>query len=306
MITDRSRGRRHPREAAAPEPVNRRWNLRGRAGNRRSQRHERGVRVLCPALHAHVACLRCMCRWADRLTCSLIVMSERRAGQRTKGQTRCRSHREEPLPHGLAPFRQRHSQYRDDQLYCPSVPSSTRASLGFRGQRQPDPCPRGRRNEVIRRKRELAGLEPATSWLRLRRHVGGDDATGQVIGNRCPEGGESDRRVAGDALRTERRHPRRVPGHRRGRARPRPSKRRRTGYGDTAGSRHRRTVTSLSHGRADLGAAASHGRSGETPSTAATALREERVSPRPAASRPLRTTSNTLSSPVARALLRLA
>ena len=83
-------------------------NLRGRAGNRRSQGHQRGVRVLCPALHAHVACLRCMRRWPDSLTCCLVGMSERRAGQRTNGQTRCRSHREEPLPHGLAPFRQRH------------------------------------------------------------------------------------------------------------------------------------------------------------------------------------------------------
>ena len=54
-------------------------NLRGRAGNCRGERHERGVRVLCPALHAHVACLRCMRRWADRLTRSQVGMSERRA-----------------------------------------------------------------------------------------------------------------------------------------------------------------------------------------------------------------------------------
>jgi hypothetical protein len=99
-----SRGRRHPREAAAPEPVIGRWNLRGRAGNCRGERHEGRVRVLCPALHAHVACLRCIRRWADRLTCSRVGMSERRAGQRTNGQTRCRSHREESLPHRLAPF----------------------------------------------------------------------------------------------------------------------------------------------------------------------------------------------------------
>jgi hypothetical protein len=78
-------------------------NLRGRAGNCRGERHERGVRVLCPALHAHVACLRCIRRWADRLTCSRVGMSERRAGQRTSGQTRCRSHREDSLPHRLAP-----------------------------------------------------------------------------------------------------------------------------------------------------------------------------------------------------------
>jgi hypothetical protein len=45
-----------------------------------------------------------MCRWADRLTCSRIEVSERRAGQRTSGQTRCRSHSEDSLPHRLAPF----------------------------------------------------------------------------------------------------------------------------------------------------------------------------------------------------------
>jgi hypothetical protein len=44
-----------------------------------------------------------MRRWADRLTCSLVGMSERRAGQRTSRQTRCRSHREDSLPHRLAP-----------------------------------------------------------------------------------------------------------------------------------------------------------------------------------------------------------
>jgi hypothetical protein len=78
-------------------------NLRGRAGNRRSQRHERGVRVLRPALHAHVACLRRMRRRANRLTRSQVGMSERRAGQRPKGQARCRNHREDSLPHRLAP-----------------------------------------------------------------------------------------------------------------------------------------------------------------------------------------------------------
>jgi hypothetical protein len=88
---------------AAPEPANGRWNLRGRAGNYRKERQERGVRVLCPALHAHVACLRCMRRWADRLTCSRVDMSERRAGQHTSGQNRCRSHGEEPLPHRSSP-----------------------------------------------------------------------------------------------------------------------------------------------------------------------------------------------------------
>jgi hypothetical protein len=104
LSPDRSRGRRQPREAAAPEPVNERCELRGRAGNRRSQRHERGVRVLCPALHAHVACLRCMRRWADSLICSRIEVSERRAGQRTSGQTRCRSHRKDSLPHRCFSF----------------------------------------------------------------------------------------------------------------------------------------------------------------------------------------------------------
>jgi hypothetical protein len=98
---DRRRGRRHRRQAAAPEPVNRRWNLRGRAVQ--TERHERRVRVLCPALHAHVACLRRMRRWADSLTCGRVEVSERRAGRRTNGQARCRSHHEDPLPH-LAPF----------------------------------------------------------------------------------------------------------------------------------------------------------------------------------------------------------
>jgi hypothetical protein len=100
---DRGRGRRHRREAAAPDPVNGRRNLRSRAGNCRRERHERRVRVLCPALHAHVACLRCMRRWADSLTSSQVGVSERRAGQRTKGQARCRSHREDSLPHRRAP-----------------------------------------------------------------------------------------------------------------------------------------------------------------------------------------------------------
>jgi hypothetical protein len=102
---DRDRGRRHRREAAAPDPANRRWNLPGRrALNSGSERRlERGVRVLCPALHAHVAGLRCMRRWANRLTGSLVEMSERRAGRHTKGQARCRSHREDSLPHRLAP-----------------------------------------------------------------------------------------------------------------------------------------------------------------------------------------------------------
>ena len=100
---DRGRGRRHRREAAAPDPVNGRRNLLSRAGNRRSQRHERGVRILRPALHAHVTCLRCSRRRANRLTCSQVGMSERRAGQRPKGQARSRSHREDSLPHHLPP-----------------------------------------------------------------------------------------------------------------------------------------------------------------------------------------------------------
>ena len=107
-------------------PVNGCWNLRGRTGNRRSQRHERSVRVLCPALHAHVACLRCMCRWADRLTCSLVDMSERRAGQHTSGQTRCRSHGEEPLPHRSSPSRRTTLHSFLYRIGC--VPTSQRAS----------------------------------------------------------------------------------------------------------------------------------------------------------------------------------
>ena len=47
---------------------------------------------------------RRMRRGADSLTCSLVLMSERRAGQRTEGQTRCRSHHKDSLPHRLAPF----------------------------------------------------------------------------------------------------------------------------------------------------------------------------------------------------------
>jgi hypothetical protein len=89
---------------AAPEPVNGRWNLRGRTVQ--TERLERGV-VPCTALHAHVAePRRCrMRRYADRLTCSFVDMSERRAGQHTNGQNRCRSHGEEPLPHRSSPSR---------------------------------------------------------------------------------------------------------------------------------------------------------------------------------------------------------
>jgi hypothetical protein len=90
-------------KAAAPEPVNGRWNLRGRTGE--AERHERGGRVHCTALHARVPQpRRCrMRRWARSLTCSFVEMSERRAGEGTKGQARCRSQREDPLPHRLAP-----------------------------------------------------------------------------------------------------------------------------------------------------------------------------------------------------------
>ncbi len=101
---DRRRGRHHRRETATPEPVNGRWNLQGRAG--KTERVERGLRIQYrTALHAHVAepRRRYVRRHADRLTCSRVVVGERRAGERTKGQTRCRSHREDSLPHRLAP-----------------------------------------------------------------------------------------------------------------------------------------------------------------------------------------------------------
>jgi hypothetical protein len=112
-VLDRGRGRRHPREAAAPEPVTEGRALGGRAGNQWGERRlERGVRVLCPALHALVACLRCMSRWADRLSRSRIDVSERRAGRHTNGQHRCRSHGEEPLPHRpLPPIEQRYIRF---------------------------------------------------------------------------------------------------------------------------------------------------------------------------------------------------
>jgi hypothetical protein len=104
-------------------------NLRGRAGNRRSQRRQRRVRVLCPAFHAHVACLRCMRRRANRLICSQVGMSERRAGQRTKGHARCRGHREDSLPHRLAPFRKGHLH---SSLYPIGRRKTPRSSV-FRG-----------------------------------------------------------------------------------------------------------------------------------------------------------------------------
>jgi hypothetical protein len=90
-------------EAAAPEPVSGRSNSLGWAG--KTKRLERGVRVPCTALHASVAMPRHVCvrRWADRLSCSLVEMSERRAGRHTGGQTHCRSYREESLPHRRAP-----------------------------------------------------------------------------------------------------------------------------------------------------------------------------------------------------------
>jgi hypothetical protein len=115
---DRSRGRRHPRQAAAPEPVNGRWNLRGRTVQ--TERLERGV-VPGTALHAHVAePRRCrMSRYADRLTRSLVDMGERRVGRHTNGQTRCRSYGEEPHPHRSSPSR------RTDVCFC-SIPHRVR------------------------------------------------------------------------------------------------------------------------------------------------------------------------------------
>ena len=117
-------------------------NLRGRAGNRRSQRHERGVRVLCPALHAHVACLRCMRRWANSLTCSQVGMSERRAGQRTKGQARCRSHREDSLPHRLAP------SVKDPCIRLCTPSGAFRQPSALRTARRPVGCRHGWRTLV--------------------------------------------------------------------------------------------------------------------------------------------------------------
>jgi hypothetical protein len=98
-----TRGRRHRREAGSPGFVTSWSRLRGRAGNR-GDRRERRIRVLRPALHTHVACARGLRRrWANGLICSLVEMRHPRAGQRTKGQARCRGYREDSLPHPAAP-----------------------------------------------------------------------------------------------------------------------------------------------------------------------------------------------------------
>jgi hypothetical protein len=155
-------------------PVNGRRNLRSRAG--KTERHERRVRVLRPALHAHVACLRCMRRWANGLTCSQVGMSERRAGQRPKGQARCRSHREDSLPHRLAP------SVNDTCIRLCTPSGAFRQPSALRTAGRPVGCRHGWRTSCTARRRtprsSVFGAQPALTTRGAARSAGSRVAHG--------------------------------------------------------------------------------------------------------------------------------